>query len=224
MASRTIIGMLFLTLGVLLLIQQFAKGEPSDKTRDSDANLATGTIVGSVDHALLRSDNAVVYIKTAKEAFASTKNSAVMDQVKMTFTPKILPVLAGTTVTCPNSDNVQHNINSPAKSAKPFDIGVNSPGESKEVVFTKPGVVPLLCNLHAEMSAFILVLPNPYFTKTDSDGHFKIENVPPGRYKLAFWHEKLKAKTIDVTIKGGSTTTVKFSNLEKGKYSVELLK
>lgn len=213
MSRNAIKVMLFIILGVAISAPKPVFSE--DKT---------GTIEGTVDNAAIRSDAAVVYIKEAKGDFPPPKEHPVMDQVKLTFTPKVLPVLVGTTVKCPNNDSVQHNIFSPTKSTKAFNLGLYPPGQSKDVVFSKPGVVPLLCNVHAEMSAFVVVLPNPYFAKTDKDGSFKIVNVPPGKYKLAFWHEKLKAKTIDVTVKADEAASAKFSDLEKGKYSIDLVK
>ena len=213
MSRDAIKVMLFIVLGVLITAPKTVLS--ADKT---------GTIEGSVDNPAIRSDAAVVYIKEAKGDFPPPKEPALMDQMKLTFTPKVLPVLAGTTVKCPNNDSVQHNIFSPTKSAKAFNLGLYPPGQTKDIVLSKPGVVPLLCNVHAEMSAFIVVLPNPYFAKTDKDGSFKIVNVPPGKYKLAIWHEKLKAKTIDVTVKADEAATAKFSDLEKGKYSIELVK
>ena len=209
-----------IAFGILGSVQPFALGDTAEKPAPD----TVGTIEGTVDNAAIRSDPAVVYIKDAKGDFKPPKEPAVMDQVKLTFTPKVLPILAGTTVKCPNSDSVQHNIFSPTKSSKAFNLGLYPPGQSKELVFSKAGVVPLLCNVHAEMSGFIVVCPNPYFAKTDKDGSFKIENIPPGKYKLSVWHEKLKAKTIDVTVKAGDTEKVKVSDLEKGKYSIDLLK
>ena len=205
---------------LLLIMGILATGQRTAVADDDKV----GTIEGTVDNAAIRSDMAVVYIKDAKGDFPPPKEPATMDQTKMAFTPKVLPVLVGSTVKCPNSDNVQHNIFSPTKSAKAFNLGLYPPGQSKEVVFSKAGVVPLLCNVHAEMSGFIVVLPNPYFATTDKEGNYKIENIPAGKYKLSFWHEKLRPKTVEVTVVAGKTEKVGFSGLEKGKYTIDLLK
>jgi len=203
-------GLLLLTVGISLAWA--ADGEE------------TGTIEGSVENAAIRTSPAVVYIKDAKGDFKPPEDLPVMDQVKLTFTPKVLPVLVGTTVKCPNNDTVQHNIFSPAKSAKAFNLGLYPPGQSKDVKFEKVGVVPLLCNVHAEMSAFIVVCPNPYFALTDKEGAYKIEKVPVGTYKLTFWNEKLKPETVEIPVKAGKTTKFKFSDLKKGTYSIDLVK
>ena len=206
---------LLLAVAALAIISRLTQGQEAAKT---------GTIEGTVENALIRSGPAVVYLKNVKGEFKAPDDLPVMDQEKLSFKPHVLPVLVGTTVKCPNSDTVQHNIFSPANSAKAFNLGLYPPGQSKDLKFEKVGVVPLLCNVHAEMSGFIVVLPNPYYAMTDKEGKYKIENVPPGEYKLSFWHEKLRPETVDVPVKAEKTTHVKFSDLKKGKYSVDLLK
>jgi plastocyanin len=206
---------LFIAVGVFVAAQHMGFSKADDKL---------GSIEGKVENGLLRSNPAVVYVADAPGDFPPPKEPAVMDQEKLTFIPKVLPILVGSTVNCPNNDKVQHNIFSPPKSAKQFNLGLYPPGASKDLVFEKPGVVPLLCNVHAEMSGFIVVLPNPYFAATDKEGTFKIEDVPAGKYKLTFWHEKLRPKTVDVTVTAGKTSKASFSGLSRGKYSVELVK
>jgi hypothetical protein len=89
-------------------------------------------------------------------------------------------------------------------------------GVVKHVKFDEVCDVPLLCNVHAEMSSFVLILNNPYFSVTGRDGVFKIDNVPPGNYKLSAWHEKLRTIVKDVTVESGKTANVDFS-LKKRK-------
>jgi hypothetical protein len=122
----------------------------------------------------------------------------------------------GTTIDFPNSDSVRHNVLSPPDCCKQFNLGTYDVGVVKHVTFDKPGEIPLLCNVHAEMSAFVLVLENPYFSLTGKDGVFKIENVPTGTYKLCAWHERLKTITKEVTIEAGKTANVDFQ-LKKRK-------
>ena len=89
-------------------------------------------------------------------------------------------------------------------------------GVVKHVDFTETCDVPLLCNVHAEMSSFVVVLNNPYFTVTGRDGAFKIDNIPAGEYKVNAWHEKLRTVTHDVKVEAGKTASVDF-NLKKKK-------
>jgi hypothetical protein len=105
---------------------------------------------------------------------------------------------------------VRHNVFSPPECCKQFNLGTYDVGVVKHVTFDEVCDVPLLCNVHAEMSAFIVVLENPYFSVTGRDGVFKIDNVPPGTYKLNAWHEKLRTITKDVTVETGKTANVDF--------------
>jgi plastocyanin len=182
----------------------------------------TGTIAGVVSDTLLATDTAVVYIKEFHGELPVQKAVSTVAVKKITFQPRVLPVLVGTTIQCPNEDSLTHNIFSPNKGAKPFNFGIYPPGSKKEITATKVGVIPFLCNIHAEMAAFCVVCPNPFFTKTDADGRFKLSNVPEGTYKLTFWHEKLRPKTIEVKVIAGETAEVEFRELERGKYSVDL--
>ncbi len=87
---------------------------------------------------------------------------------------------------------------------------------TKKRTFKKVGAVQLLCNVHAEMSAFIIICQNPYFAVTDKKtASGTIKNAPPGTYALTFWHERLRPKTAKVTVRPGETTKVTFSKLSR---------
>jgi len=105
---------------------------------------------------------------------------------------------------------VRHNVFSPPDCCNQFNLGTYDVGSSKPVTFDKTCEVPLLCNVHAEMAAFVAVMDNSYFAVTSKDGSFTIDNVSPGNYKLKTWHKKLKSETQDVTVEGGKTTEVSF--------------
>lgn len=89
----------------------------------------------------------------------------------------------------PNSDEIRHNGFSPTPSSK-FSLGTYATGDSKDQVFDTPGPVTLLCNVHAEMSAYVIVAETPYFAITDRDGKFSSPKVPAGKYVLRAWHER----------------------------------
>ena len=127
------------------------------------------------------------------------------------FTPHILPVMAGTKVEWPNNDNIFHNVFSDSD-AKRFDLELykgNPP--SKNVIFDKPGKVDVYCSIHANMHCIVLVMENPYFAMTDADGHYTITNVPPGKYKLKAWHERLPADEQEITVPETGATNVDFT-------------
>jgi hypothetical protein len=116
------------------------------------------------------------------------------------FTPHVLPVVAGTTVEWPNHDDIFHNVFSDSD-AKPFDLGLykGNPPE-KRVKFDKPGKVDVYCSIHANMHCIVLVVENPYFAVTDTDGNYSITNVPPGTYKLKAWHERMPADEQEIVV------------------------
>ncbi len=149
--------------------------------------------------------NAIVYAeRNPKESPATPKAGAVMDQLNLAFVPHVLPVMVGTKVSFPNSDDVRHNVFSPS-APKRFNLGTYPKGLSREIVFDRPGEVALLCNVHAEMSAYVLVLETPHFTISARDGSYSLKDLPPGKYTVTVWHEQFKSVSTSVEIKAGET-------------------
>lgn len=152
----------------------------------------------------------VVFLENAEGDFKPPAEKPVIDQKNLIFNPHVLPVLVGTTVEYPNNDNVMHNVFSPSKTKK-FNLGTYGGGVVREMTFDKPGIVTILCNVHTEMSAFIVILKNPYFTLTGPEGEFTINNIPPGTYTIKTWHEKLKEQKQEITLKQDESKTIKFT-------------
>ncbi len=168
----------------------------------------TGTITGKVEvFRARRSADVIVYLSDVPGTFKPAAKNPMVDQKNLVFIPHVLPVVAGTTVDFANSDNVKHNIYSQSK-AKIFNLGTYGSDVVKHVTFEKEGEVGLACNVHAEMSAFIVVLSNPYFAKTGNDGKFTITNIPPGQYTLKTWHEKKRPYEQKVIVEAGKTTEI----------------
>lgn len=119
-----------------------------------------------------------------------------MLQKDKTFTPHILPILAGTVVDFPNADPIFHSAFS-SYSGQIFDIGLYPPGETRSVRFKRPGIVRVFCNIHPSMSAVIVVLNTPYFAATQADGSFRID-APPGDYELNLFHERATQATLNL--------------------------
>jgi plastocyanin len=182
-----------------------------------------GNIKGALKVKGLRTpENILVYLSKAPPATEDlSKAKFVMDQRNLEFVPQVLPVLAGATVDFPNNDKVDHNVFSMSRTKK-FNLGSYTAGESKSVVFDKPGIVELRCDVHAEMAAYILVMKNPYFAVTDKQGQFKIpdsshleqtgltgvKDLPPGKYFIKSWHQKLKSQKRAVVVPENGDVTI----------------
>jgi plastocyanin len=118
-----------------------------------------------------------------------------MLQKDKTFSPHVLAIPAGSVVAFPNADPIFHNAFS-SYSGQVFDIGLYPPGTTRSVRFAREGVVRVFCNIHASMSAVIVVVGSPYFASTKRDGTFEISNVPPGQYDLTVFHERASEATL----------------------------
>jgi len=149
---------------------------------------------------------AVVYLDTApRGAFEEREPARLrMDQRNETFVPHTLAVTAGTTVDFPNNDGTYHNVFSLSKT-KRFDLGRYARGHSKSVRFDRPGIVRVFCDIHSHMNAFVLVFGHRYFALTDTDGSYRIDNIPPGTYAVAAWHEGgvRDTRTLAIPSQGG---------------------
>ncbi len=176
-------------------------------------SLLAGDINGTVTTKGARGKNTViVYIEHIDGTFEAPKEPASMDQRKLTFLPHVLPVIVGSTVRFTNSDDVLHNVFTPDACAGKINLGTWPKGESREYKFTEEACVSvMLCNVHPEMEAWILVLQNPYFAQVDDDGHYVIKGLPAGEYKITAWHERLKNKTTTVSIGETGSKTVDFA-------------
>jgi plastocyanin len=122
-------------------------------------------------------------------ALPATPRHAVMLQKDKMFSPHVLAIQAGSLVEFPNADPIFHNAFS-SYNGQVFDIGLYPPGTTRSVKFARPGVVRVFCNIHASMSALIVVVASPYFATTKPDGTFNLADVPPGQYNLTVFHER----------------------------------
>jgi plastocyanin len=111
----------------------------------------------------------------------------VMDQKNLTFAPAVLPVVRGTAIEFSNSDDVQHNVFSPSATAGKFDLGTYGPGATRTVTLDQSGDVLILCNIHMEMEAHVLVLDTPFFATASPEGRYRITAVPAGGYVMRVW-------------------------------------
>jgi plastocyanin len=157
-----------------------------------------GKIVGWSRNSPSLQHPAVVWLE-GLQTKRINKNKPVMAQHGGQFIPPFLIVLAGQTVAMPNEDDVAHNVYS-LSPAKQFDLGYYAKGDLKSVTFDRPGMVEVLCLIHAFMRARILVLQNPYYAMIAADGTFRIRNVPTGTFTLKFWADGMTSFSQEVTI------------------------
>lgn len=139
--------------------------------------------------------DAVVYAMPASgPADARPGRVAQIEQQDREFVPYVSVIQAGTTVTFPNRDPILHHVYS-FSPAKAFEIKLYTGKSPGGILFDKPGVVTLGCNIHDWMVGYLLVVQSPYFAKTDSGGVARIRDLPAGAYELHTWHPQQRAAT-----------------------------
>jgi plastocyanin len=119
------------------------------------------------------------------------RGSATIDQIHKQFVPRVSVVRTGTSITFPNSDQIRHQVYSFSQ-PKVFSLKLYAGTAAVPVVFDKPGLVVLGCNIHDNMVAFVGVVDTPYFAKTPDSGTATV-NLPAGHYRLRLWHPDLAA-------------------------------
>jgi len=150
--------------------------------------------------------NAVVFLQG--DAKPSPLSNVIVDQRDHKFIPHVSVVTTGTKVQFPNDDAVFHNVFTEYHAAK-FDLGMYPRGKSKSQVFDRPGVAVLMCSIHPEMSAYVIVVDTPYYATADSQGRFTIPGVPAGKYRAQVWHESGEKTSEDVTVSEGGSLSLK---------------
>jgi len=144
---------------------------------------------------------AVIWLESATPA-PPPPVSAEIGTSEKAFSPHVLVIPAGSTVGFPNHDPFNHNVFSLSEE-NPFDLGLYGRGETRSVRFTRPGIVRVYCNVHAQMSAIVVVRDSPWYAQPGSDGSFSLPAVPAGAYTLHLWHERAEAVSRDLTVPAG---------------------
>jgi plastocyanin len=160
---------------------------------------STVTVSGTVSGGgALGPGGAVIWLKRAGGGtpHPAAAHGKVITQQGKTFVPRVLVVPVGSKVTFRNDDPIFHNIFSLTKPNE-FDTGLYKQGASYTQTFRHPGAVQLLCNIHASMLGFVVVVDTPYYAQSDATGAFAIKGVPPGDYDLEIWHEAAAKPTVE---------------------------
>jgi plastocyanin len=154
----------------------------------------------------------VVFVQGAVPSAPAARASGrpTVAQANETFRPGILVVPVGAEVAFPNEDPIFHNVFSYSR-PKRFDLGRYRQGESKSVVFDRPGYIKVMCEVHKWMRAGIVVVENPYYAIVSDSGQFRIDGVPAGRYRVAVEHFDRRSQVLDVVVPAGGTARIQVS-------------
>jgi plastocyanin len=170
-----------------------------------------GRVVGTIklteaDGKAASASEVIIYITGFPEPPAGT--TAKIEQKGRRFVPDLVAITVGDKVEFPNRDPFLHNVFSQSPPRK-FDLGSFKKDETKDRQFTNPGVVEVYCNIHPEMAATILVVPNRRHTRAGADGRFAIDGVPPGTWTVwAYTRRAPKPVSAKVTVTSGADATV----------------
>ncbi len=132
-----------------------------------------------------------------------------VEQLDRRFVPDLVVVPVGSTVSFPNMDPIFHNIYSLSK-PKTFDLGSYDKGETRRVNFPKPGIVDVYCHLHPNMAATVVVTPNRWYARPDRAGHYRIPDVPPGKYTVVAWHKTAGFYRKSIVVEDGHDQSIDF--------------
>ncbi|HET9252561.1 MAG TPA: hypothetical protein VFP58_10640 [Candidatus Eisenbacteria bacterium] len=224
MSTKTRTALLAIPLAVLLhgqgtaaVIRGVVRAPAGSERTTSVANPYPGR-AGSVPAPAVRRGSirdAVIWIEGAALPARGLDSlragrTGQLAQKDQSFTPRVVPIVAGGQVDFPNRDGIYHNVFS-VSPAKRFDLGKYGRGKSKSVRFDKPGVVKVYCDIHSTMEGFVLVVPNSWFARPAEDGSFELPPVPGGTYRLVAWHPDLGTRAISVTVEEIDTRSVEIA-------------
>jgi len=145
--------------------------------------------------------DAVIYVESpaGDAAHAAATPHPKLAQKGQAFEPRVVVVAAGGTVDFPNLDPIYHNVFSVSPPRR-FDLGKYPRGQSRSITFPKTGQVNVFCDIHSNMAAFILVVPNTHWVRPGADGSYELAGLAPGHYKLRAWHPDFAAQDLEVDV------------------------
>ncbi len=158
--------------------------------------------------------NVFVYVKEGlgDMEFPTPKESVLLDQKGCRYYPHVIGIQAGQPLKIRNSDPVAHNIHPKPKNSKSFNISQPVQGMETTKKFSKPEImVPIACDIHSWMSAYVAVLDHPYHSTTGTEGTFELKSLPPGEYAIEAWHEEYGSQTQTIQVGEGETKEINFT-------------
>jgi len=191
-----------------------AKIDMSDESVCKAKYTATPTEEAVVVNANGTLANVFVYVKSGLPAGYSAPAPAedvVLDQNGCRYHPHVLGIRVGQKLAIKNSDGILHNIKAVGKANRPFNVSQPT-SMTTERTFAAPEVmVPLECNVHGWMHAYLGVMTHPFFAVTGTDGSFSLKGLPPGTYTIEAWHEKYGTQVATVTVTAGGAKVQNFT-------------
>lgn len=166
-------------------------------------------LIGTVQVSGQPGHQAVVWLAASNAPASDPSQKVVLDQRNLAFFPRVLAVRVGTTVEFPNNDKVFHNVFS-FRDGKKFDLGMYPKGVTKRIVFDKPGLSRLFCNIHPNMAAYVMAVDSPYFAVSDEQGTFAISGVPAGTYTYHAWRPGGQPLTGSISVDGDNSLEVRW--------------
>lgn len=166
-------------------------------------------VAGTVAFAGRSLPNAVVWLDAPNAPRPAQTGRVVLDQRNLDFAPRVLVVQVGTIVDFPNNDRVFHNVFS-FRDGKKFDLGMYPAGSLKRLMFDKPGLSRVFCNIHPNMAAYIMAVETPYFAVSDEDGAFTIGDIPAGSYTYYAWRPGGTTLSGSISVGQGTRLEIKW--------------
>ena len=147
----------------------------------------------------------------AEQEYPAPEAPAVLNQENCKYVPHVLGVMVNQPLSILNSDGILHNVKTQSRRNRAFNLGMPADMTEATRTFSRPEhIFPVKCNVHSWMTAYVGVLPHPFFDVTGQDGQFSIANLDPGTYELEVWHERLGTQTTTVTIAADESVEADF--------------
>jgi hemoglobin len=181
------------------------KSDDDSPTKKREAGALHGTL--QIDGKPITGMGLVMLWPKAGKVAKRAEKFRVIEQRNKTFAPHLMAIPVGSTVAFPNFDSIFHNVFSLSQPQR-FDLGLYKSGDMRQVKFDKPGIIRLGCNIHANMSAYLVVVDAPHYVVAEQDGAFAFRSLRPGKYKVQAWSEQsVEPLVTEVTIKNGDNQT-----------------
>jgi len=158
--------------------------------------------------------NVVVYVKSGLGSyyFDTPKDPAVLDQQACMYVPRVLAMMVNQPFEVKNTDPTTHNVHPMPHENRPWNRSIAAGEQPYVTTFTQPELaIPIVCNIHPWMRAYLFVFTHPYFAVTADSGNFELKNLPPGNYTIEAWHERFGTQDVAVTLAPRETKSISFT-------------